>query len=85
MKVLDINGVQYLWQKINMQDYPNNDLLIAVIDAIDQGKADKIHSHKLSDLELGTMPFIILQSPNGTNFKLSVDDNGVLITTQIEN
>ena len=30
-KVLDQSGVQYLWSKISMEDYPNNETLIAVI------------------------------------------------------
>jgi hypothetical protein len=40
-KFLDWDGVKYLWSKINMQDYPNNETLIAVINAIDETKADK--------------------------------------------
>ena len=40
-KFLDQNGVQYLWSKINIQDYPNNETLAAVINAIDETKADK--------------------------------------------
>lgn len=35
LKVLDSSGLEYLWSKINMQDYPNNETLIAVINAID--------------------------------------------------
>jgi hypothetical protein len=34
LKVLDSDGLKYLWSKINMQDYPNNDVLTAVINAI---------------------------------------------------
>ena len=40
-KFLDENGVQHLWSKINMQDYPNNNTLMAVINAIDETKANK--------------------------------------------
>ena len=40
-KVLDQSGVQYLWSKISMEDYPNNDTLIAILNAIDETKADK--------------------------------------------
>lgn len=40
-KFLDYEGVKYLWSKINMQDYPNNQTLIDVINAIDETKADK--------------------------------------------
>ena len=38
---LDAKGLQYLWSKVNMQDYPNNETLMAVINAIDQTKLDK--------------------------------------------
>ena len=40
-KFLDQAGVEFLWSKINMQDYPNNETLMAVITAIDETKADK--------------------------------------------
>ena len=40
-KFLDAEGVKYLWSKINMQDYPNNEMLMDVIEAIDETKADK--------------------------------------------
>jgi hypothetical protein len=40
-KFLDQEGVAHLWSKINMQDYPNNEMLIGVIEAIDETKADK--------------------------------------------
>ena len=39
-KFLDAAGVQHLWSKIRMQDYPNNETLVAVITAIDETKAD---------------------------------------------
>ena len=40
-KFLDFEGVRHLWSKINMQDYPNNDMLMNVIQAIDDTKADR--------------------------------------------
>ena len=40
-KFLDQTGVQYLWSKISMEDYPNNETLIAVLNAIDETKADR--------------------------------------------
>ena len=40
-KYLDDKGLQYLWSKISLEDYPNNEMLIAVLNAIDQSKADK--------------------------------------------
>ena len=46
-KFLDQEGVKHLWSKISMEDYPNNDTLIAVLNAIDQTKADKIYVNEL--------------------------------------
>lgn len=40
-KFLDAEGVKHLWSKVNMQDYPNNETLMAVINAIDETKANK--------------------------------------------
>ena len=40
-KYLDSEGVKYLWSKISMEDYPNNETLMAVISAIDETKLDK--------------------------------------------
>ena len=40
-KYLDSNGLTHLWSKISMEDYPNNETLVAVINAIDEQKADK--------------------------------------------
>jgi hypothetical protein len=34
-KYLDQEGVKFLWSKVSMEDYPNNDTLIAVLNAID--------------------------------------------------
>ena len=51
-KYLDQSGVQYLWSKISMEDYPNNETLIAVISAIDETKANKDEiPTKTSELE----------------------------------
>lgn len=40
-KYLDTEGLKYLWSKISLQDYPNNDVLVAVINALDETKANK--------------------------------------------
>lgn len=40
-KFLDIEGLKHLWSKVSLQDYPNNDVLVAVINALDETKADK--------------------------------------------
>ena len=41
-KFLDEEGVKFLWSKISMEDYPNNETLIAILNAIDETKADKV-------------------------------------------
>ena len=40
-RVLDENGVRTLFNLLSLQDYPNNDVLMAVINAIDNTKMDK--------------------------------------------
>lgn len=41
IKVLDAAGVKALYDLLSLQDYPNNDVLMAVINAIDTTKLDK--------------------------------------------
>lgn len=41
MPYLDNEGVQHLWKQLSLKDYPNNETLVAVINAIDAEKADK--------------------------------------------
>ena len=40
-KFIDRDGLKALWNQVNLKDYPNNKTLMAVIDAIDETKADK--------------------------------------------
>lgn len=40
-KFLDESGLQHLWRQLSLKDYPNNETLVAVINAIDEEKADK--------------------------------------------
>jgi hypothetical protein len=56
-KFLDYEGVKYLWSKINMQDYPNNETLMDVIEAIDETKADKSELFSGSWNDLTNKPF----------------------------
>ena len=46
-KFLDQEGIKHLWSKISMEDYPNNSTLIAVLNAIDQTKADQTYVDEL--------------------------------------
>jgi hypothetical protein len=54
LKFLDQEGVKYLWSKISMQDYPNNELLAKVITAIDETKADKDDLTGLKEVYVGS-------------------------------
>ena len=51
-KFLDYEGVQHLWSKINMNDYPNNEMLMAVINAIDETKVDKEYANEIFNMYL---------------------------------
>lgn len=35
-KYLDQEGLKYLWSKISMEGYPNNETLIAILNASDE-------------------------------------------------
>lgn len=41
MKVLTLEGLKTLWSQVSLKDYPNNETLVAVIEAIDETKADR--------------------------------------------
>jgi hypothetical protein len=52
MSYLDYEGLKYLWSKISMEDYPNNETLVAILNAIDATKANKDEIPlKISQLE----------------------------------
>ena len=40
-KFLDLEGLKILWNQLSLKDYPNNETLVAVINAIDETKQDK--------------------------------------------
>ena len=50
-KFIDRDGLKVLWNQVNLKDYPNNETLMAVIDAIDETKSDKNHTHIIGDIE----------------------------------
>ena len=54
---LDYEGVKHLWSKVSMKDYPNNETLAAVINAIDETKADKSELFSGSWNDLSDKPF----------------------------
>lgn len=56
-KFLDESGVVHLYNKLSLQDYPNNETLIGVITAIDETKADKSELFSGSWNDLVDRPF----------------------------
>ena len=51
-KFLDREGVKYLYSKLSLEDYPNNEILVAVLNAIDTTKANKDDVVLLTEQEL---------------------------------
>lgn len=63
---LDSEGLTYLCRQFSLQDYPNNEALMAVITAIDQTKADKNNTLSLdSEQTLSEEEKRVLQSKIG--------------------
>ena len=56
-KFIDRDGLKVLWNQVNLKDYPNNETLMAVIDAIDETKADKDELFCKSRNDLTDRPF----------------------------
>ena len=54
-KFLDQAGVQYFWSQLSLEDYPNNETLVAVLNAIDETKADKSEIPNLLTYEFITI------------------------------
>ena len=87
-KFLDAEGVKHLWSKINMQDYPNNETLMSVIEAIDETKADKTDlqglateeyvNNMISQYEIATDDEIIDMLIEEDILAAVIDSDGVL-------
>ena len=71
MKILDKSGVSYLFKKLSLQDYPNNETLISVLNAIDQEKQDVI-----------TDTIILTDTITGEKHKIQIQ-NGQLVSFPI--
>lgn len=92
-KYLDQAGVEYLWKKLSLEDYPNNEMLIAVINALDESKVDAVEGKqlstedytteekaKLSNLENYTLPIASTDTLGGVKIgdNLEITEEGVL-------
>ena len=73
IKVLDANGVKALFDLLSLQDYPNNDVLMAVINAIDTTKLDK------NKMFIGT-----LEEYNVARTRGDVQDGAIVILTDVD-
>ena len=78
-KFLDAAGVQYLWKLLSLKDYPNNETLMAVIQAIDDTKADKKDLENLMALE-ALSEEDILAIIGSTTGGMPVNPNGQVLT-----
>ena len=72
-KFLDQKGVEYLWSRISMEDYPNNEVLVSVINAIDETKADKDEIPTLTSQLENDSKFVSEDSVKDLFKSLSVD------------
>lgn len=73
IKVLDAEGVKVLFDLLSLQDYPNNDVLMAVINAIDTTKLDK------NKMFVGT-----LAEYNVARARGDVPDGAIVILTDVD-
>lgn len=72
-KFLDADGVKVLYDLLSLQDYPNNDVLMAVISAIDTTKLDK------NKMFVGT-----LEEYNIARTRGDVQDGAIVILTDVD-
>ena len=72
IKVLTADGVKILYDLLSLQDYPNNDVLMAVINAIDATKLDK------NKMFVGT-----LEEYNIARARGDVQDGAIVILTDV--
>ena len=73
IKVLDADGIKVLFDLLSLQDYPNNDVLMAVINAIDTTKLDK------NKMFVGT-----LEEYNVARARGDVKDGAIVILTDVD-
>ena len=74
-KFLDLDGVKTLWNQVNLNDYPNNETLIAILNAIDETKADKNNVLAVSNGAISTFGDVFGEGPYTFEFTESTEDN----------
>lgn len=74
-KFLDLDGVKTLWNQVNLNDYPNNETLIAILNAIDATKADKNNVLAVPNGATSTFEDVFGEGPYTFEFTESTEDN----------
>ena len=83
---LDKKGVEFLWSQLSLEDYPNNETLIAVLDAVDRTKADKENVAFISEEDSEDIVVVETASPYaGTIHRFSVEVNCAPMYIQEDN
>ena len=84
-KFLDQNGVEYLWSQLSLEDYPNNETLIAILNAIDTTKADKTEIPTLTSQLTNNSDFIASDALDNYYNKTEVDAFHDTLETYVDN
>lgn len=74
-KFLDQAGVQYLWSKLSLEDYPNNQDLVAIINAIDETKADKDYVDEIFNTYLLNIDYNAVLGFNTSEIVFDINNN----------
>ena len=75
-KFLDYEGIKTLYSNLSMNDYPNNETLIAALEAIDTTKQDKING------EAGDIVVIDENGSIATKTPVAISQGGTGATTK---
>lgn len=78
-KFLDAEGIKYLWSKISMEDYPNNETLIAILKAIDETKQNVVTGEPGQFVVIGDDGNLVAQTMSfNTYYKGTTDPDNSL-------
>ena len=78
-KFLDQDGVETLWTRVLEQDYSSNQTLMAVIEAVDEAKADKSTEYRIVESD----EYALAISDAEGNIAVAVDNDGKVIIAEL--